>query len=181
MAFTLDKYLTLKRKIVLFAVGALLAVWVVSLLVFLPQRTRLAELDAMYQAERRQVEIIEAHILAHPDAARHMAELDARRAVVDRLLPESPGVGDFLVAVERAARAGGVQLLHVRPGPAAAKSGYQETPLEVLVRGDFFKTVAFLRQMEDGPRFSAVNGLTMSVKNGVLESKLNVVIFSVKK
>lgn len=165
----------------LFAVCALAAVWAVTLLVFAPQRALLAQLDGQYQAERRQVDTIEAYALAHPDAAKHLAELDARRVMVDRLLPASPGVSDFLVQVEKAARAGGVQLMHIRPAATVAKSGYQETPLEILVRGDFFQTVAFLRQLEDGTRFSAVSGLTMGMKQGMLESKLQVMIYNLKK
>jgi Tfp pilus assembly protein PilO len=178
---SLNKPLQLKHKIMVFAACAVVVLWVAVLLVFAPQRARLAALDASYQTERRQVEAIEAYGLAHPDTNKHMAELDARRITVDRLLPATPAVSDFLVLVEKAARTGGVQLQHVRPAAAAAKNGYQETPLEILVRGDFFQTVAFLRQLEDGTRFNAITAIGVGMKQGVLESKLQVVIYNLKK
>lgn len=182
MAITLPKEFSLKHKLILFAVATLLAAWVAWFFVFQPQRLRLAELDSQYRSEKRQVDAIEAHVLAHPDATKHMAELDAQRRIVDRMLPESPGVSDFLVLVEKAARASGVQLLNVKPAAQVNKNNYQETPLDILVRGDFFQTVGFLKQLEDAPRFNSVTTLTMNMKpGGGLETKLQVVIYSVKK
>lgn len=182
MAITLPKEFSLKHKLVLFALVTVLAALVTWFFVFQPQRLRLAELDGRYRNEKRQVDTIEAHVLAHPDPAKHMAELDARRRVVDRMLPETPGVSDFLVIVEKAARASGVQIMHIKPAQVVSRNNYQETPLDILIRGDFFQTVAFLKQLEDAPRFNSVNSLALNMKlGGGLETKLQVVIYSVKK
>ncbi|MDT8901800.1 type 4a pilus biogenesis protein PilO [Anaeroselena agilis] len=182
MAISLPKELSLKHKLMLFALVALLIFAAAWLFLLQPQRLRLAELDGRYRNEKRQVDTIEAHALAHPDPAKHMAELDARRRALDRMLPETPGVSDFLVAVEKAARASGVQIMQVKPAPVVSRNGYHETPLDLLVRGDFFQTVGFLKRLEDAPRFNSVPQLTMDMKpGGGLETKLQVVIYSVKK
>ncbi len=182
MALTLPKELSLKHKLILFAVVAVLAAVVTWSFVFQPQRHRLTELDGLYRNEKRQVDTIEAYVLAHPDPAKHMAELETRRRSVDRMLPETPGVSDFLVVVEKAARASGVQVIHIKPAQPVSRNNYQETPLDILVRGDFFQTAGFLKQLEDAPRFNAVNSLAMNMKlGGGLETKLQVVIYSVKK
>jgi Tfp pilus assembly protein PilO len=175
------KKFTLKHQLLLFALVVVLAAAAAWLFVFQAQWHRLGELNALYGNERRQVAAIEAHVAAHPDAAKHMAELDAKRQVVDQLLPVAPGVSDFLIVAEKAARASGSQLLQVKPSQTAAKNALQETMLEVIVRGDFFQTVGFLKQLEDAPRFNAVTGLTMNVKpGGGLETKLQVVIYNTK-
>ncbi|MDR7865996.1 MAG: type 4a pilus biogenesis protein PilO [Sporomusaceae bacterium] len=182
MAITLPKELSLKHKLMLFAFVTVLVAVVAWSFVFQQQRLRLVELDGRYRSEKRQVDAIEAHVLAHPDPAKHMAELDIRRRVVDRALPETPGVSDFLVIVEKAARASGVQIMHIKPAAVVSRNNYQETPLDILVRGDFFQTAGFLKQLEDAPRFNSVNSLAMNMKlGGGLETKMQVVIYSVKK
>ncbi len=181
MSYSPAKKFTLKYQLLLFAVAVVLTAVLAWLFVFQAQWLRLAALNATYENERRQVTAIEAHITAHPDAAQHMAELDAKRKVVDQLLPAAPGVSDFLIVAEKAARASGSQLIQVKPSQTAAKNALQETLLEVVVRGDFFQTVGFLKQLEDAPRFNTVTGLAMNVKpGGGLETKLQIIIYNTK-
>ncbi len=181
MNFSPGKKFTLKYQMLLFAAVVVLAAAVAWTFVFQAQWFRLAELNTAYENERRQVAIVEAHLAAHPDAAKHMAELDAKRRVVDHLLPVAPGVSDFLIVAEKAARTSGSQLIQVKPSQTVAKNALQETQLEVVVRGDFFQTTGFLKQLEDAPRFNAVTGLAMNGKpGGGLETKLQVVIYNTK-
>jgi Tfp pilus assembly protein PilO len=182
MAITLPKEPSRKHKLTLLAIVTVLAVWVAWFFVFQNQRHRLTELDNLYRSEKWQVDAIEAHVLAHPDAAKHMADLDARQRIVDRLLPENPGVSNFLVLVEKAARTSGVQLLSVKPAPLVSKNNYQETPLYIIINGDFHQTADFFKQLEDAPRFNSVTNLSMNMKaGGGFETKLQVVIYSAKK
>lgn len=182
MVFSIDKLqLQFKHKAVLVLIVILLAAWAVTSSVFLPQREELAALDEQHMLERQQIQIIRAYALDHPDVDSHLADLDKRWALVSKALPDNAGISDYLIELETAANQSGVALVQVQPKQPVEKAGYQETQLEVLIRGSFFQVLNFVKKMEEGPRFSVITNITVHSQQGVLESKLGVVIYNTKR
>ena len=97
------------------------------------------------------------------------------------MLPETTGIGEYLGQLETAAKQSGVILTQVKPGQPVDKGGYMETQLEVLVRGSFFQTLNFFKKLDEGQRFSAIGTASLHSKQGMLDSKLVVSIYSMKK
>lgn len=181
MVFSIDKLqLQFKHKAVLVLIVILLAVWAVTSSVFLPQREELAALGEQHRMEQHQVQIIKAYAINHPDIDTHLAELDNRWALISKALPDNPGISEFLIELEAAANQSGVALVQVKPTQPVNKEGYQETQLEVLIRGSFFQVLNFVKQMEEGSRFSVITNITVHSQQGVLESKLAVQIYNTK-
>jgi type IV pilus assembly protein PilO len=167
-----------KHIILLYSLGLAAVVWIFVMLVYLPQTVRNNELRAQLQLQQQQVKNIESFALAHPEADKYLAELDRRQIVADKMLPNHPELSEFVMQVERSAREAGVQVLQLKPSVPASRQGYREIPIEILIKGNFFQTANFLKKMEDGSRFTLVQNLTMHSRQGIIESKLNLAIFS---
>jgi len=172
------KKLEIKHKIILFGAGIAAVIVVFYLYLWLPQTERIAALTAQYQTERQRVQTIEAFANAHPDIGAYETELNNKLAQVDKMLPNNAEISEFIIEAENIAKISGVQLLRIKPAPAVNKNGYREIPLEMVVKGNYFQTLSFLKKLEEITRFNSVLNLATQSKNGDLESKLSVVIYS---
>ena len=152
--------------------------WVFLLLAYFPQQANIAELKGQLERDRRNVQMLEAFSIAYPSPEKYIGELKEKRTAVDKMLPDGAELGGFILAAQQAAADAGVQLLQIKPMPPVNKEGYQEIPVEILIRGSFFTSTAFLRKVEEGPRFSLIQNISVLSRQGGLESKLNLVIFS---
>ncbi|MEN6413524.1 MAG: type 4a pilus biogenesis protein PilO [Veillonellales bacterium] len=167
-----------KQKSAVFAVALLLLAALFYLVFFSPQHQRMLNLQNQYQTERQKVKSIEAFALVHPNIDQYLTELDGQFAQVEKQLPESLAIGDFLIQAEQVSQDSGVQLMHIKPLPVINKNGYREIPLEVVIKGKFSQTIAFLKKLEEISRFNAVTNMSVQSKQGILESKLTVILYS---
>ncbi|VBB06869.1 translation elongation factor ef1b/ribosomal protein s6 [Lucifera butyrica] len=178
--------LDIKYKLALAAAGLVLLAGLFIAGVVVPQERTIQRLKGQYQAERGRVEVVEAFAQAHPDPDRYLADVDKQIALTDNMLPDNVEVSGFMAQVEKSSRDSGSQLVEVKPGQAAAKSGYQEIPIEITVRGHYFAIMNFMVKLQDGPRFSIVKNIDMHVQSGKnasssspeLEGNLAVTIYS---
>lgn len=154
------------------------SVWVYLLLAYFPQQARITELKEQLERERQEVQILEAFSLAHPSIDKYIGELKVKHAAVDQMLPAETRLGEFILAAQQAADDAGVELLQIKPMTPLNKAGYREIPVEILVRGGFFASTHFLRKLEEGPRFTLVQNLSVFSRAGELESKLILGVFS---
>lgn len=153
-----------------------LGVFVSSLLLY-PQELRIAEKKRLLQQEEQKVNVVENYILAHPDADKRMAELQQSLLRVEKALPGSMDVSVFMGQLQKDATEAGVRILSVRPSALVDRAGYREMPVEVTLEGNFFQTMAFLKKLEDGERFSLPNTVLVQKKQETLTSRLNLLIF----
>lgn len=180
MSLSLKK-LPLKHKLYIFALAAALVTLATAWLVFLPQWERLEQARNQYQMELQQVRVVEVFVLDHSDLDGFLAELDQKQAELDKVLPETSALNDYLVQLEATAKKCGVKLIMVKPAPPVDKGGYFETQFDVAVKGSFFQTLSFVKLLDEGPRFAAMNTLSLHAQPVGLESKLLIRVFSLKK
>ncbi|MCX7780937.1 MAG: type 4a pilus biogenesis protein PilO [Negativicutes bacterium] len=163
--------------VLLYGLGLIILTGAYVLLVYWPQTARINDLRTQLALQRQQVKTVEDFVLAHPETDKYLAELGQRQGFADKLLPNSPDIGEFVREIQRAAVETGVQISYIKPAVPVNKEGYREIPLEILLRGTFFQTTAFLKKLEDGSRFSSVHNLTLHSRQGMLEGKVNVSVF----
>jgi type IV pilus assembly protein PilO len=175
------KKLPLRQQLYIFALIAALTALAAAWLVFLPQWERVEQARTQYRTELQQVRFVEVFVLDHSDMDAYLAELDQKQAALDKMLPETASLNEYLVQLESTARQSGVKLAMVKPVPPADKNGYFETQFEVTVKGSFFQILSFVKLLDEGPRFASMNTLSLHAQPGGLESKLVVRIFSMKK
>ena len=170
-----------KQKIVLLAIIVLLTLWSVTVLVFLPQRDRLATVRAECRRQLHEVQSAEALTLSHPDVEAYLTDLDQKRLFLGKMLPDTASLEDYLTQLDTIAKQSGVRLVQVQPSPSANRGDFQEIRLEVSIRGSLFQMLHFLKQLEEGPRFSMVSSASLHATQGAMDGKLVIEIFSLKK
>lgn len=180
MVFSLKK-LRLEHKLFIFCIAALAVGLLGTWLVFLPQWRRLEQINAEYRRELQQVQVVEAFVRDHPDIDQYLIQLDQRQAAINKMLPEKPAISDYLAQLEAAAKLSGVKLVQVKPAKTVDKKSYQETPLEVVTNGTFFQTLNFVKTLDEGQRLTIINNISLHERQGTLENKLAVKIFSIKR
>lgn len=167
-----------KYVVVLYSLALCAAVWIFFLLLYLPQIARHNELRAQLQSQQQQVRTVEAFALAHPEADKYLSELERRQTMLNKMLPGSPDIGEFVLQVEQAAKETGVLVSQLKPSVPVNKEGYREIPVEILLKGNFFQTAAFLKKLEDGQRFSLVKTLSMQARQSILDCKINITVYA---
>ena len=166
------RYLVALYLVLVLALGM-----VVSSLLLLPQELRISALASQLQAERQKVAMVENFILAYPDADKRLFELQQSLARVETALPGSLDVSVFMSQLQRDAAATGVRLTNIKPSVLVDRAGYREMPIEVSFEGNYHTTLAFLKKLEDGERFSLPTGFLIQRKQDKLTTRLNLQIF----
>ena len=166
------RYLVALYLVLVLALGM-----VVSSLLLLPQEVRISTLASQLQAERQKVAMVENFILAYPDADKRLFELQQSLARVETALPGSLDVSVFMSQLQRDAAATGARLTNIKPSVLVDRAGYREMPIEVSFEGNYHTTLAFLKKLEDGERFSLPTGFLIQRKQDKLTTRLNLQIF----
>lgn len=143
-----------------------------------PQRATVARLAAQYQTEQQRLKVIEAYAKQYPDASAHLKELDHRLMQLDAKLPNQPELGEFIKEIEQLSKLNGMRLAEIKPSPTINKEGYREIPIEILLRGSFDNLLKFIKTIESSQRFNAIGNINIQAKQGMLEVKLTMNIYS---
>ena len=174
---TVIKGIAQRYLVALYLVLVLALGMAVSSLLLVPQEAKISELNRQLQAERQKITVVENFILAYPDADKRLFELQQSLARVEKALPGSLDVSVFMSQLERDAVASGVRLVNIKPSVMVDRSGYREMPIEVSIEGTYFATLAFLKKLEDGERFSLPTAFLIQRKQDKLLTRLNLQIF----
>ena len=167
-----------KHKALIFLAGIIMFAACVYLFILLPQQRQINELNASLKDEQQRIQVIEGFMLVHPDGDSYLAELNQQLLQANQMLPNQAGLSEYLIQVEQAAKACGVQLMQIKPLPAVIKNGYQEIQVDIVTHGNFFQSLDFLMKLEAGLRFSSVNHMSIHSQHNVLENKLSVIIYT---
>ena len=166
------RYLVALYLVLVLALGV-----AVSSVLLVPQEAKIADLARQLQSEQQKVTTVENFILANPDADKRLFELQQSLARVEKALPGSLDVSVFMSQLERDAAATGVRLVNIKPAAMVDRAGYREMPIEVSVEGNYYATLAFLKKLEDGERFSLPTAFLIQRKQDKLSTRLNLQIF----
>lgn len=163
-----------------FLVGLILLSGVLLLYNYLlvPQNLRVAELTTAKSDLEQKTAIIQEFAKENPDADMYLAQIEKRAIGADRKLPSSFAISDCLLQLEKAAADSGVRLSEFKPGQKISKAGYQELPVEITIKGTFVQTLAFLHKLENTERFVSVNSVNIKSRQGMLDSRLSIIIYS---
>ena len=162
----------------LLGVGAILVTMLFYIGIVAPQRANIAVLAAQYQAEQQRVQVIETYAKQHPDSGAHLKELDQKLTQINVKLPDQPELGEFIKEIEQASKLSGMRLAEIKPAVAINKAGYREIPIEILLRGSFANLLEFVKAIESGKRFTSIATTNIQAKQGMLEVKLTMNIYS---
>lgn len=146
--------------------------------VLIPQNLQIAELTKTKTGLEQKNAIIQEFAKKYPDTDIYMADIEKKAALAEMKVPSSVDISDFLLQLDRAAADSGLRLSEIKPGQKKSKAGYQEVPVEVNIKGTFFQTLAFLQKLDNTERFNSVSSMNIKSKQGVLDSRLTIIIYS---
>ncbi|AIF51783.1 type 4a pilus biogenesis protein PilO [Pelosinus sp. UFO1] len=167
-----------KDKVILFIASVAATTWFLYSFLLLPQWSQIEELTAQSNIERQKVKVIEEFLLLHPNVEQFALELDKKFINVDAMLPNNPGISNFLIQIEQLSKGCGVHLGHVKPTQTSNKEGYREYAIEILISGSFAQSMNFLNKLENELRFINVHTISMQAGKNNLESKILAKIYS---
>lgn len=146
--------------------------------ILIPQNLRINELTATRNELIQKNTNIQDFAKKNPDTNKYLAEIKRKNVLADALLPNNADIASFLIQLERIAAASGLQLCEIKPGQSIGKAGYLEVPVEVIIKGSFGQLLAFLQKLDNAERFNSVSNVSIKSHQGVLDSKLTIVIYS---
>lgn len=170
--------LSLRYKVCVFSCGIVLTVWLFAEFVYFPWQQRMAGVAERLQLELAMVKNAQEFVVSQPEPSRYLQQLDRKLDLLEQILPSTDRTGRFLPHGEMAAKSSGIQLLSVKPGEVVHKNGYQELSLQLIVQGNFFQTMQFIKTLETGPHFSNVSHIVLQAKPATLESKITIMLYS---
>lgn len=170
--------LPVKHKVGLFGLVTIIMLYLLYSFLLVPQWAHMDELTTQYQDEQQQVAVVEAFVKSHPHPEGYLLELDNKIKIVDKLLPDQPEVGNFLLQMEQLAKDCDVQLVYLKPGKVSNRQGYRETAVEIAIRGNYAGIMNFLHKTEDGTRFISIANISMQLGAIGLESKIQAKIYT---
>lgn len=170
--------LSIKHKSMVFASGFLIIFLLHYFYITEGQNQRIADLTTQLQAEKQKLTILQGFSHTHPDPAAYLAELGKKSVMAEAMLPNQPDLAGLLSQVEQATKLCGLQLLEIKPAAPITKTGYREIPVEISIKGTFAQTADLLKKLEDIPRFNSLQHVSMNSRQGILESRLVLIVYS---
>ncbi len=167
-----------RYKIFCFFLGGLGFVLLCYNYVLIPQYLRINELTATRNELIQKNTNIQDFAKKNPDTSKYLAEIKRKNVLADALLPNKADIASFLIQLESTAAASGLQMCEIKPGQSISKAGYLEVPVEVIIKGSFGQLLAFLQKLDNVARFNSVSNVSIRSHQGVLDSKLTIVIYS---
>lgn len=136
-----------RYTLILVAVGVLLVVVVAAVVLVVPQFSKLADVEAQYDAVDDQVSQAESMLQARQAAKDNAAFTDAELLELAAAVPEQPDLPSLIIELQDVAYENNVQIRSVEPGDLVAGEGVAIMPLSLTVWGAWADTVDFTQSL----------------------------------
>lgn len=181
MIHTAGRMGTKKARFNFFFMGIFFAVMTFFYAVLLPMQAEIAALHQTLAAEKSKLAAIDFFLTAHPNVAEYEQEINGKLMAVNRKLPDDAALGEFIQMIEVAAVKANVIILEIKPQKDIHEDVYTELPLKLSVKGDYWQTLLFYRQLEMLDRFNCVKKFSVKAEEGSLLCEIMVSIFYYKE
>lgn len=170
--------LPVKHKLGVFGLVAVIMTYLLYSFLLVPQWTHIDELTSQYHREQQQVTVVQTFVKSHPNPEGYLLELDNKISTADKMLPDNPDIGNFLLQMEQLTTDCDVQLGYLKPNKVTNRQGYREIIVEISIRGSYAGIMKFLHKTEDGTRFISIANIGMQLSPTGLESKMQAKVYS---
>lgn len=151
------------------------------ILIFIPQQNEIAGLKNLKQVNDNKIELVEKFVVSHPDISEYDHEIQANLDNVNKKIPDKYDISNFLAEIKQISQASNVELLYVKPKNLVSKDDYSCMLVDIEVKGNYFQTINFLKNLREIERFNSVNKMLMQSSNEFLKTKLEISIYSYGK
>ena len=159
----------MNRRALLFgAIGAVLMILLWYFLLWSPRQTEIQATQARTEAAEQQAANLEAEIQRLQEAQRDEPLKQARRAQLQAAAPDDPALGQFILDVNAAASASGIEFISISPSPPAAAEGggLSSIGLNFAISGGYFQVLDFANRLTDLPRLVVIDSVSLTPAEG---------------
>lgn len=144
----------MRRNVAIFALALVVLVIVYFFLVWSPQSTRIEEATVAADTEEARVQQLRAELARLKELETRAPQLREQAAKFETAIPNDPRLAEFILQVQDAASASGIDWVSVNPTPpaVAALPTISEIDLQMNVTGGYFQVQDFLVRLETLPR-----------------------------
>lgn len=153
----------MRRNLAIFLAAVVLISALFFVLVFRPQSNRIAEATDTADAEEQRVQTLRAELDRLQELERNAPELRKQAARFQAAIPEEPRLAEFILQVQEAANASGIEWIAVNPTPPTAgpQAGTSDIPIQMNVNGGYFQVQDFLVRLETLPRAVKIDSVNL--------------------
>lgn len=159
------------RRNLLITILAMVVVAVLAFfLVFKPQTDKIAQAREDVQTTQDNVQRLRLELARLQALQQQAPKLREEATKLDAAVPNDPQLAAFILQVQEAANASGIEWLSVSPTPPAASTNPQAAVQEVVVamnvEGGYFQVQDFLVRLEGLPRAVKIGNVSLSAQTG---------------
>lgn len=155
----------MNRRALLFgAIGSILLVLIWYFLLWSPRQAEIEAAQQRTEAAEGLAATLEAEIQRLQAAQRDEPLKQARRAELQAAAPDEPALGQFILDVNAAANASGIDFLTISQTPPAApeSGGLSVIALNFSVQGGYFQVLDFMNRLTDLPRVVVIDSVNLA-------------------
>jgi Tfp pilus assembly protein PilO len=178
----------MRRNIVIFVLIMLAVLVAWFFLVWTPQSNKIEETTASADETEQQARALRLEVDRLRELEKQAPQLRERAAKADTAIPGDPQLAQFILQVQEAADASGVDWVSVSPTPPAPPSetapadarAVLEVVLEMSVEGGYFQVQDFITRLETLSRAVMINSVDLATGSDIptrLEATLSMTMF----
>ena len=171
----------IKYQVILCIVSICCIVSAFYVCIYIPQQDEILELKNLKQSNENKVQLVEKFVVSHPDISEYDHQIQSDLDKVNKKIPNMHDISSFLMQIKQISQVSNVQLLHVKPRNLVNKDEYSSLLVDIEIKGNYFQTIKFLKNLEAMERFNSINKMLIQSSNEVLNTKLEINIYSYGK
>jgi len=171
----------IKYQVILCIISICCIVSAFYIFIYIPQQDEIIELKNLKQSNENKIQLVEKFVVIHPDISEYDHEIQLNLDNVNKKIPNMHDISNFLMQVKQISQSSNVEVLHVKPKNLVNKDEYSSLLVDIEIKGNYFQTIKFLKNLEAIERFNSVNKMLIQSSNEVLNTKLEINIYSYGK
>ncbi|HUR48440.1 MAG TPA: type 4a pilus biogenesis protein PilO [Acidimicrobiales bacterium] len=153
-----------RRALIFGAVGSVVLLLLWYFLLWSPRQAEIKAAQDRTAAAETQASSLEAEIQRLQEAQRDEPLKQARRAELQAAAPDDPALGQFILDVNAAAGASGIDFMTISQEPPAASEsgGLSVITLSFSISGGYFQVLDFMNRLTDMPRLVVIDSVNLT-------------------
>ena len=151
-----------RRALIFGALGSVVLILIWYFLLWSPRQEAIAAAQQRTETAEEQIDSLESEIKRLQAAQRDEPLKQARRAELQAAAPDDPALGQFILDVNAAANASGIDFMTISQTPPAAGAGLSTIGLTFSIAGGYFQVLDFMNRLTDMPRVVVIDSVSLS-------------------